>query len=79
MILYLLGHLSCECDIVLLLKYCQFVNFGDNFIFGNSIERHICRVENFCLGHDLSTSVNDRVILPFHEGFISVKLCICEV
>ena len=26
------------------------------------------------LGHDLPKSVNDRVILPFHEDFILTKL-----
>ena len=31
----------------------------------------ICVVENSQLWHDLATSVNDRVISPFREGFIS--------
>ena len=38
----------------------------------------------FCLlkmvtRHDLRLSVNDRVISPFHEGFIFTKLRTCEV
>ena len=31
------------------------------------------------LRHDLPISVNDRVVLPFHEDFIFAKLCISEV
>ena len=41
--------------------------------------RHICHVENSQLGHDLSILVNNRVISPFHEGFIFTKLHIHEV
>ena len=36
-------------------------------------------LKNSRLRHDLPISVNDRVILPFHEDFIFAKLCICEV
>ena len=45
----------------------KFENFRQNFIFTNSVAS--------VLGHDLhvSTSVNDRVILPFHEGFSFTK------
>ena len=31
------------------------------------------------LGHNLPISVNDRVITPFHKGFIFIKLCIRKV
>ena len=57
------GHLCGE--------YCKFGNFRENFIFANSINRHICDVK--------PSSVNDRVISPFREDFIFTKLRICEV
>ena len=60
-------------------KYCKFGNFRVNFIFANSIKRHICDVQNSRLMHDLPISVIDRVILQFGEGFIFAKLRICEV
>ena len=41
-----------------------------NFIFANSVKRHIFHVQNLRLGHDLPTSVNDRMISPFREGFL---------
>ena len=47
----------------------------ENFFFVNSVKRHICDVKNSRLGHDLTISVNNRVILPFHEVFIFI----CEV
>ena len=47
------------------------VNFRNNFIFVNSIKRHICDIKNLQLGHDLPSSVNDRMILLFHEGLFS--------
>ena len=43
-------------------------------IFANSRKRHICNVKNLQLGHDLHISVNNKVILPFREGFIFMKL-----
>ena len=43
-------------------------------IFAKSIKRRICHVKNLRLGHDLPLSVNDRVISPFFNGFIFVKL-----
>ena len=55
------------------LDHCKFRNFGENFILANSVKRHSCDIKNSQLGHDLSTSVNDRVILPFREGFIFAK------
>ena len=60
-------------------QYCKFGNFRENFIFPNGVKRHICNVENSRNMHDLPISVNDRVILPFHESFIFTKLRICEV
>ena len=44
------------------LKYCKFGNFRMNFIFTNSLKRHICHVKNSGLGHDSPTSLNDIVI-----------------
>ena len=52
---------------------CKFGNFRDNFIFANSVKGHICDFQNSRLSHDLPISVQDRVILPFNEGFIFVK------
>ena len=57
-------------------KYCKFGNFRENFIFANSIKRHICDINN--LRHDLPISVNDNVISPFREDFIFTKLRLCE-
>ena len=45
-----------------------------NFIFANSIKRHICDVENSRLRHYLPISVNGRVISPFRVDFIFTKL-----
>ena len=59
--------------------YCRFGNFRENFIFANSIKRHISDERNSRLRQDLPISINDRVILPFREGFIFTKLRICEV
>ena len=55
-------------------EYCKFGFFCENFIFANSIKRHIYDVRNSRLWHDIRISVNDRVILPFHECFIFTKL-----
>ena len=54
-------------------------NFRDNFIFENSVKKHICDVKNSRPGHDIPLSVNDRVISPFRKGYIFTKLRICEV
>ena len=51
-----------ENGLKVLLIYCKFGNFRENFIFANSIKRRIC--------DNLPTSVNHRVISPFHKGFI---------
>ena len=48
-------------------------------MFANSDKRHICRVDNSRLTHNFLISVNDRMILPFHEGFIFANLRLCEV
>ena len=42
---------------ILRVRYCQ----CENFIFANN-ERNICNVKNWRPGHDLSSSVNGRVI-----------------
>ena len=61
------------------MKYCKSGNFRENFIFANSVKRHICEAKNSRLGHDLHISVGDRVISAFREDFIFTKLRICEV
>ena len=40
-------------------SYCKFGNFRENFIFSNSVKRHICDEKNLRLRHDLPISVND--------------------
>ena len=55
--------------------YCRSGNFRENFIFANSIKRHISDVKNSRLRQGLPISINDRVILPYREGFI----VICKV
>ena len=45
--------------------YCKF----DNFIFANSVKRHICDVNNSQQGDYLSSSVNKRMISPFREFY----------
>ena len=59
--------------------YCIFVFFRVNFIFANSVERHIFHVKNLRLWHDLPTSEKDKVLVPFRKGFISAKIRIREV
>ena len=56
-------------------EYCTSGNFRENFIFANSVKRHIYDVKYSRLGHDFSISVNDRVISPFREEFVFTKLC----
>ena len=36
--------------------YCKFGNFRENFIFANSVKRHICNNKSSRLGHDLPIS-----------------------
>ena len=45
-----------------------------NFIFANSVKRHICDVKISQLGHDLPISVNKRLISPFRNDIIFTKL-----
>ena len=59
--------------------YCKFGKFRENFIFANSIKRHICDSQSSGLRHGLHVSVNNRLNLLFREGFIFTKLRICEV
>ena len=59
--------------------YCKSGNFRENFIFANSVKRHICDVYNSGLRHDLPISVNDRMIPSFREDFIVTKLRKCEI
>ena len=52
--------------------YCKFGNFQENFIFANSVKRHICEVKISWLRHDLPISVNDSDLFilrgfSFHE------------
>ena len=63
------------------LHYCRFGNIRKNFIFANNIKslRHTSDVNNLQLRHDLPKSINERVILPFREGLISMKLRIWDV
>ena len=61
------------------IKYCRFGNFRENFIFANSIKRHISDVKKSRLRQDLPILINNRVSLSFREGFIFTKLRICEV
>ena len=35
-------------------SYCKSGKFRENFIFANSVKRHICDVKNLQLGHDFS-------------------------
>ena len=63
----------------LYIVHCKSGNFRDNFIFENSVKRHICDAKNLQLGHDLHISVNDRVITAFFKDFIFTKLRICKV
>ena len=58
---------------------CQFRYFRKKFVFANSVIRHICHIKNSQLGHDLPTSVNNRMISLFRECFIFTKLRRCEV
>ena len=61
--------LPTNCLICLL----KIQKFSREFIFANSVKRHICDVKNSRLGHDLLTSVDDIVISPFRKGFIFTK------
>ena len=41
------------------IKYCRFGKFRDNYIFANSIKRHISDVKNSPLRQDLPISIKD--------------------
>ena len=75
---------------MLSIKYYKSRNFCKNFIFANSIKRHICDAKNSQLGHDLRISVSHRVIsrgfyAKFHENKTPTKiseftvLCTCKL
>ena len=67
--------LSLKCHITSEgLEYCKFGNFRENFIFANSVKRHICELKKPQVEHDLPISVKDIEITPFREGFIVTKL-----
>ena len=40
-------------------SYCKYENLRENFIFVNSVKRHVCAVKYSRLGHDLPISVNE--------------------
>ena len=48
--------------VVYISGYYKFENFHENFVFENSVKRHICDVKSSRLGPDLPTSVNGRMI-----------------
>ena len=54
--------------------YCKFGNFRETLILAIHVKSRILDVKNSRLGCDLPISVDDRVILPFREGFIFTKL-----
>ena len=77
----MLSHKFCNKKVAFYIfngMYCRFGNLRENFIFANCIKRHISDVKNSRLRQDLPISINDRVVLPFPEGFIFTKLRICE-
>ena len=74
-------HFQSEPDIIASAINQTTVNseIFTRIIFSGIALRHICDVRNWRLVHDIRISVNDRVILPFREGFNFTKLRICEV
>ena len=62
--------MEANTDLVQYFSYCKSGNFSKNFIFANSVKRHICDAKNSRLGHDLPISVKDLVISAFREDFI---------
>ena len=71
--IFLLAAKFLNLQYLIFCSYCKFENFLENFIFTKSVIRNICHVKNSSLGHDLPTSVNDRVNLPFGKGLIFKK------
>ena len=59
-------------------NYCKFGIFRENFIFANSVKRHICHAQSSRKRHDLNVSINNRLNSLFREGFIFTKLRICD-
>ena len=55
-------------------QYCKFGNFRKNYIFANSVKRHIWEVKNSRPVHDLPIPVNDRMIRTYCKSFIFTKL-----
>ena len=51
--------------------YCKFGNFREHFIFANSVKRRINDV--------LTTSVNDRVVLPFRVDLFSRNFAYAKI
>ena len=51
----------------------NWIFFRENFIFVNNVKRHICDVKYSRLGHNLTISVNDRVISPLHGGKLNPR------
>ena len=58
-----------KTSIILDHQYCEFGNFCENFIFANSVKRHICHVKYSRLWHDLTTSVKDKRVFVISRGF----------
>ena len=67
------GH-RCSLISAFAIHYCRFGNFRENSIFEKNIKRHISNLKNSRLRQGLPISINDRVILPFRDGFIFTKL-----
>ena len=60
-----------------ILRYCKFGNFRENFIFAKSAKRHICQLKKTRLWHDLPTSFKNKEFSPFRKVFFA-KLRIRE-
>ena len=63
---------NCFVDTLACASYCKFGNFRENFIFANSIKRHICHDKNLRLWNDLPTSVKNKELNSlFHKVLFS--------
>ena len=60
-------------------SYCKLKIFRKNLNFTNSVKREFFHIKNSPLGHDLPILVKDTMISPFREGFMFMKLRLCEV
>ena len=49
--IFLLAAKFPNLQYLLFCSYCKFGNFGENFIFGNSVKRNIChiKINNKCM------------------------------